>query len=583
MSIDAISRQKRKPTGAETGRPAISGVRHMVAAGHYLAANAAFQILEAGGNAVDAGVAGGIALSVVQSELVNFAGVAPIIFHEAATARTRSISGLGPWPRAISSTLFRDQYDGAIPHGVLRTVVPAAPDAWILALQEFGTMSFANVAAAAIDLAGNGFVMYPLMADLLETFAEEYARWPSSAAIYLPGGVPPKVGDLFVQSDLAATLEYMVDEERRAAGEGRRAGLAAARNAFYGGDIGRTIVAYHAAHGGLLSTEDLRDYRSEIEETPSVPFGGLRIHGCGAWCQGPSLLQIFLMLEAGGVRHLAHNSPDYVHLVTETIKLAFSDRHAFIGDPRFVNVPLDRLLSEAYARERVARIDPRVAYPGLPPSDGGYTDRHLAATAQTGPTPPPLDTSYICVVDRWGNAFSATPSDVSYDTPIIPGTGLALSSRGAQSWSDPTHPSSVAPGKRPRLTPNPALAVGPDGRLIPFGTPGGDVQAQAMVQVLLNLLQFGMNPQRATEAARFASYSFPDSFEPHDFYPSRLNIERGVGHEVGQELERRGHDLMWWPDLTWRAGAVCLIDYDPRTGVCVAGADPRRPCYAIGW
>jgi gamma-glutamyltranspeptidase / glutathione hydrolase len=582
VSIDGISRQKAKATGAEAGRPVISGVRHMVSAGHYLAATAAFEVLEGGGNAVDAGVAGGIALSVVQSELVNFAGVAPIIIRQAATGAVTSISGLGWWPGAMSPTLFQDQHGGQIPHGLLRTVVPAAPDAWILALRTYGTMTFGEVADAAIRLAREGFVMYPLMASLIETLADEYARWPSSASIYLPGGRPPLVGERFVQTDLANTLQYMADQEAAAAGSGRGAGLIAARDAFYRGDIAQAIVQFHADNGGLLTLDDLGEYASEIEDAPSVSFQGLDVHGCGAWSQGPALLQIFRMLGTGKVADHGHNTADYLHTFVEIVKLAFADRHAHLGDPRFVSPPVERLISEAYACERLSRIDPVRAFHGLP-VEGGYLDPRLPATPElrAEPTPAPLDTSYICVVDRWGNSLSATPSDVSYDTPVIPGTGLAVSSRGSQSWADPAHPSSVQPGKRPRLTPNPALAVSRDGRVIPFGTPGGDVQAQAMAQVLMNLLVFGMNPQAAVEAPRFASYSFPDSFEPHDFYPGRLHLEAGIGQAVGADLTARGHDVRWWPDLTWRAGAVCMID--SYRGMHAGAADPRRPCYAIGW
>jgi gamma-glutamyltranspeptidase / glutathione hydrolase len=582
MSIDAISRQKVKAVGAETGRPTIAGVNHMVSAGHYLAATAAFEVLEAGGNAIDAGVAGGIALGVVQSEFVNVAGVAPIIVRNGATGETKSIAGLGWWPRAITPTYFNDHHGGEIPHGLARTVVPAAPDAWITALSRFGTMGFGEVAGAAIRFARDGFVMYPLMADLIGTLADEYARWPSSAAIYLPGGRPPRVGERFVQADLARTLQYMADQEAASAHKGREEGLMAARDAFYRGDIAQTIARFHAENGGLLTLDDLAGYASAVEDTLSVDFHGVKVHGCGAWCQGPAMLQLFHMLDASGIARLEHNSPEYVHRFVEIIKLAFADRHAWIGDPRFVDVPVERLLSRDHAEHRLKAIDPRRAFPGLP-VDGGYADPRIPPVhaVRAEATPASLDTSYICVVDRWGNSFSATPSDVSYDTPVIPGTGLAPSSRGSQSWTDPHHPSSVAPGKRPRLTPSPALAVGPDGRLIPFGTPGGDVQAQAMAQVLANLLMFGMSPQRAVEAPRFASYSFPDSFEPHGYYPNRLNLEQGIGAGAGDRLAALGHDVNWWPDTTWRAGSVCMVDY--AAGIYAGAADPRRPCYAVGW
>lgn len=429
MSIDGISRQKAKATGAEAGRPVIWGTNHMASAGHYLAATAAFEVLEAGGNAVDAGVAGGIALSVVQSELVNFAGVAPIIIRGGVSGTVKSISGLGWWPRAMTATLFRDSHAGEIPHGLLRTVVPAAPDAWILALRQYGTMPFGEVASAAIRLAREGFVMYPLMARLIETLKDEYARWPSSVPIYLPGGRPPRVGERFVQSDLANTLQYMADREAAAAGGGRGAGLTAAHDAFYRGDIAHAIAQFHAENGGLLTLQDLAEYASEVEDPPSVSIAGVDVYGCGPWSQGPSLLQIFRLLETGDVAAHGHNTADYLHTFAEIVKIAFADRHAHIGDPRFVSPPIERLLSEAYAVERLSRVDPRCAFPGLPVNDG-YIDPRLPPTPvpRVDPTPAALDTSYICVVDRWGNCFSATPSDVSYDTPVIPGTGLAGSS-----------------------------------------------------------------------------------------------------------------------------------------------------------
>ena len=216
--------------------------------------------------------------------------------------------------------------------------------------------------------------------------------------------------------------------------------------------------------------------------------------------------------------------------------------------------------------------------PGLSPAKAAQVASAAAPAVEAH-----LDTSYVCAVDRHGNVFSATPSDVSSSTPVIPGTGLCPSSRGSQSWADPSIAASVAPGKRPRLTPSPALAVGRDGRAIPFGTPGGDVQAQAMLQTLMNRIVFGMDPQAAVEAPRFATYSFPDSFEPHSMQPGRLMLEARLPQALGDQLASVGHDVQWWPDWTWKAGAICMIDSDPNTGLHHAGADPRRSTYALGW
>jgi gamma-glutamyltranspeptidase/glutathione hydrolase len=234
-------------------------------------------------------------------------------------------------------------------------------------------------------------------------------------------------------------------------------------------------------------------------------------------------------------------------------------------------------------------IDPAHASPEMPPhgEPGGSRRRELgggtAPRREGVPASPPRDTSYICVVDRWGNTVSATPSDVSSESPVVPGTGLVPSSRGSQSWTAEGHPSRLAPGKRPRLTPSPAMAVAPGQFVLPLGTPGGDVQAQAMLQALLNIVLFGMDPQDAVEHPRIATYSFPDSFEPHDYFPGRLCLESRIARETGDELAARGHRVAWWPERIWRAGAVCTIHADLQSGIMTAGADPRRASYALGW
>jgi gamma-glutamyltranspeptidase/glutathione hydrolase len=543
----------------------------MVSANHDLAAQAAFQILEAGGNAMDAGVCGGLVLGVVQSDIVNIAGVAPIMLHRAQDRATLTIDGLGTWPRAASVELFHHRLGGRIPRRVLRTVVPAAPCAWITALTRFGTTSFADVAAAAIRFAGEGFPMYPLMADSLAAQRDRLTEWPATAAIYLPGGRPPRVGERFVQADLARTLRYMADEERaaRARGGDRAAGLAAARDAFYRGEIAARIADAQAEQGGLLTREDLASFRTRIEPAVAIGSFALEVNACGPWCQGPTLLQALRLLEGMDLAGMGHNSADYVHTIVEALKLAFADREAYFGDPRFVEVPLARLLSEDHARQQRQRIDMRRA----------------AAASPRGDAPPRCaDTSYIAVVDREGNVFSATPSDSAFDAPVVPGTGLVPSFRGCQSWGIPGHPSAVAPGKRPRLTPNPAIAFGPDGSVMPFGSPGGgDVQPQAMLQVLLNLQVFGMTPQAAVEAPRFATFSFPDSFEPHAILPGRLTLEARIDEDVAHDLAARGHDVHWWPQWAWQAVGVCLVSAHAARGSYCGAADPRRHSCAIGW
>jgi gamma-glutamyltranspeptidase / glutathione hydrolase len=560
----------------------------MISAGHYLATEAGWSVLQAGGNAIDAGVAAGIALGIVHSDQVQFSGVAPMVIALAERDEVVTIAGLGAWPNAARlETLVAEH--GSVPVGVLRTVVPAAPDAWILALERYGTMSFGDVASAAIRYARDGFTMHPVMAHYIDRYAESYRRWPQNAAIWLPGGRAPREGELFVQRDVAGALQYMVDEERAAAGRGgRAAGLAAARDAFYRGDLAQAMARYHREHAGWLTADDLASYRSTIEPPVRATFHDTEVLTCGAWCQGPVLLQMLALLEGIDLKALGHNTPAYAHVVTEAMKLAFADRDRYYGDPRVVRVPLETLLSPPYtdARRRLIREDR--AWPEMPPpgdvpgfddARGGSRPPALAETS----TALPADTSYVCVVDAKGNVMSATPSDSSWDGPAIPGLGFVPSTRGSQSWAVPGHASSVAPGKRPRLTPNPALARRGSRWVMPFGAPGGDLQPQAMMQVFLNHTVFGMSVQEAVEAPRFVTHSFPGSFEPHPYFPGRLDVERGVGTATGDALAALGHRVEWLPDLSIATAGVCAIVADRDAGILYGGADPRRAARAMGW
>ena len=488
-------------------RPTIMGTRHVIAAGHYLAAHAGFQILEAGGNAVDAGVASGIAMGVLQTDKVSFGGVAPLIVYLAKKKEIHCIDGLGVWPKMITPDFFQKFHGGKIPANELRSIVPAAPDSWLTALERFGTMSFGEVAAAAIRFASEGFPMYPLMAEFIHQNQSSYERYPASRKIFLPRGKPPVPGELFVQADLGRTLQYMADVEKANRRKGRRLALRAARDAFYKGDIAAAIVRHHKRVGGLMRMEDFAEFSVKFEPTVKAKFNGIEVHACGPWSQGPVLPMALNILKNDNLQALGHNSPEYIHVVTEALKLAFADRHQHFGDPDFIKVPIKGLMSDKYAEHRRGMIAADHASPGMPPAGDPATLADLPhrwmTPAQPEDAPGPGDTTYTCCIDRHGNAFSATPSDGSNNSPVIPGVGLVCSGRGTQSWADPTHPCSVAPGKRPRLTPNPALAFKNGKVLMPFGTPGGDVQPQAMLQVFLNVNAFGMDAQAAIEAPRF--------------------------------------------------------------------------------
>ena len=569
---------------ADSRRPTLYGRRHAISSGHYLASAAGYAILEAGGNAIDAGCAAGIALAVLCTHEVNFAGVAPIMIRTAA-GELRTIDGLGHWPAGIPADLFMREHGGEIPDGILNAVIPAAPDAWITALRDYGTMSFGEVASEATRFARDGFATYEYLAEQVAKHADDYRRWQSSADVYLPGGEPPAVGQRFVQTDLAGTLQYMADEERAAAAGGRIAGLDAARAAFYTGDVAERIVSYHEQHGGYLTREDLAGFHSRYEPPVTVRWRDHEVVTCGPWCQGPVLAQALLMLERAGLDGLERDGAPYAHLVIEVLKGAFSDREHRYGDPRFVEVGMDELLCEGHLAARVGAIDPERAFPGLPDAIGAEAVPLAAPMTPTSDVGAAsrraLDTSYVCVVDQWGNAISATPSDGSTTSPVIPGTGVVASDRGIQSRPDPAHPSGVAPGKRPRLTPNPAMAIRDDGSLFAFGCPGGDMQVQAMLQVFLGVLHFGLDIQEAIDAPRFSTWSFPNSFAPFEYLANRVMIEDRFEPSVADELGARGHDVRRWPQFTRDAAAVEAIYRDQQTGFLRAGADPRQPAYAI--
>ena len=560
--------------------PTLVGSRHSVSSGHYLASAEAFAILEAGGNAVDAGCCAGMALAVLHADEVNFAGVAPIMIRT-STGEVVSIDGLGVWPRRIPADIFVREYGGTIPTGVLRTVVPAAPDAWITALRDHGTMTFGQVAQAALRLARDGFPAHWLLVDGIGKRQAGYRRWAANEAIYLPGGQPPRVGDRFVQSDLGRTIQLMIDAERAAGGD-RVNGLEAARAAFYEGDIADAIVTYHTEHGGYLGRDDLAEFRSRYEPVVETRWRDFTLFTCGAWCQGPILAEVLLVLEAHGIDGMAHNGSDYVHTVIEVMKAGFADREHHFGDPEFVDVGLDRILGPEHVSARASGIDAGRAHPGLPPA--------LVGESQVLPDPMTSDdvrhigegdTSYVCVVDRWGNAFSATPSDGASTSPVIPGTGIVPSLRGLQSRPDPAHPAGVGPGRRPRLTPNPAIAVRDDGSVLAFGCPGGDMQVQAMLQVFLNAFHFGMSLQEAVNAPRFSTWSFPNSFAPFDYLAAHVFLEDRFDTDVRSDLARRGHDVRLWPAFTRDAAAVEAIYRDVATGFLHSAADPRQPAQAV--
>ena len=575
-------------------RPLMQGTNGMVVASHPSAAMAGLDILRKCGNAIDAGVAVGIALNVVHVDDCSFLGVAPTIMYLAGRREVTTIDGLGVWPRAASVEYFKRNHDGQIPPGVLRSLTPAAADAWITALSRFGTMSFAEVAAPAIELAGKGFPMYRYLADRLRDAFDLYNSWPTTAEVFLPGGRPPKRGEMFYQRDLAATLARLAEIEDSNKGSGREAALKATRDHIYVGELGKKIAAYSQEQGGLITEDDLANFHVSVEPPVSVGYRGYDVYCTGPWGQGPTFPQALKILEGFDIASMGHNSVEYIHTVSQALNLAFADREKYVGDPRFVDVPIDDMLSEEYLSRRRALIDPDRAWPGMPPAGDPRQRRATLNGAPGSPAESPAavgtagdhggGTSYFAVIDRDGNIFSCTPSEgTKSGGPIIPGTGLAFSLRGYQSKVDEGHPSSVEPGKRPRLTPAPALVLRDGEPVMAVGAHGGDHIPQGTIQLLLNVLEFGRDPQEAVEEPRFYSYSFPSSSSPSKYEPGMLRMEGRIPNEVTEALRKKGHVVERYPDW-WEGSALyCMITRDPATGVLRGGADPRCEAYAVGY
>jgi gamma-glutamyltranspeptidase/glutathione hydrolase len=595
MTKDSTGGMLRALSGAPaefTTRPVIMGTHGMVTSGHYLASHAGLRILEQGGNAVDAGVAMGFALSVLEPYLYGIGGEVPILLYLAGERRVVSLSGQGPAPRAATIDWFKARGIAVIPgDGLLAAVVPAAADTWIAALSRFGTMRLWQVLEDAIELAEQGFPMYQQLRSAIEIYADRFREeWPTTTEVFLPGDRVPEVGERFVQADLAKSFKKLAEAEHREMFRGRREALQAARDVFYKGDIAESIARFSQenefpdASGmrnrGLLAHEDLLNYTARIEEPVTVAYRGFDVYKCGPWTQGPVFLQQLNLLEGHDLAVLGHNTPAYIHLVTEAAKLAFADRERWYGDPDFAAVPLDILLSKEYSAKRRALIDPDRASMELRPGNAtpaSPQERKGDPRAYSG------DTTHLDVVDQWGNMLAATPSGGWIaSSPLIKGLGFPLGTRLQMFSLDPSHPNSLQPGKRPRTTLTPSLVVKDDAPFMVFGTPGGDQQDQWSLQFFLNHIDFGMNIQAAIDAPNFHTAHFPSSFYPRGAEPGRLVLEGRVPEPTRAALREKGHLVQIAGD--WSNGRVLAIRFDARSGLMSGAASPRLETgYAMGW
>ena len=557
----------------------------MVSTCHYLASLAGLRMFPRGGSAIDAGVAAGIALNVVERHLTDFGGVAPIIVYRPGMAGPESIDGLGRWPASLDLDGYRAKYGDDMPIGTPRSVTPAACDAWLTALARHGRLTLADVLAPAIELC-DGFPVYPRLARSIAMLQDRIRQWPTSAAVFLPNGRPPQVGELLVQRELGDLFRRLVAIEAAHAPRGRAAAIMAARDAIYSGDIARAIAESQRRHGGRITEQDLSDYHVSVGAPVHTTYRGIDVYACGPWSQGPLVPMTLNLLEGYDIASLGPGSLPFLHRYTEAMKLACADREGFFGDPDQVDVPIRGLMDKAYAEERRALIRDDRAWPELPPPGDPW--RYEGRTGPAGYVPRLAagvgapDTSYVAAMDSEGNAFSATPSDPGLGAPLIPGLGMIVSTRGAQLWTTPGHPSAIAPRKRPRLTPNPGLLMRDGAALMPFGCPGEDAQSQAMVQVVCNIVDFGMNTQAAIEAPRVISRSFPWTFFPHAYEPGVLAVEARVARDVRDGLAGLGHVVRDMPGFTPASASVCAVRR-LANGALEGGADPRKESYAVGW
>ena len=586
---------------ADTFRPVVRGKRGVVAGGQPLSVEAGLRILQRGGNAVDAGVATILAASVIEFSHFSFGGEVPILI-KLKGQKVVVIEGMGQAPMKATREFFvnRTSSDegsttrkaGLIPStGPLSATVPAVLDACVTALDQFGTKTLAEVMEPAIQLA-DGFPIDELRVQYIRTRAVIFAQWPDAKRVFLPNGEIPKVGDLFVQADLARTLREIVRAERLASKgtrNNRHAGLMAARDYFYRGPIARRIGTYMQANGGLIAADDFAKFAAKVGQPVETDYRGYEIYKAGFWTQGPAMVETLNMLEGFDLKKMGHNSPAYIHTLTEALKLALADRDRYYGDPNFVKIPMTELLSKEYATLRRPLIDERHASLAQQPGDPMNMKAVLASAVQTvgrASTLPEIeranDTTCVNVVDKDGNMFSATPSGAWLPAVVAGDTGVLMGQRLQSSLTDPNSPNVVAPGKRPRITLTPTLVLKGGEPFMVLSTPGGDNQDQALLQVLLNIIEFGMNPQEAVEAPRFDTQHYVSSFDDHEFLPGSLNVESRVGLKTIQELSQKGHKVKVqgeWGTLS----APTVITYDPKTGVAAAGADPRRSRYAVAW
>ncbi|MEX2264016.1 MAG: gamma-glutamyltransferase [Bryobacteraceae bacterium] len=586
-------------------RPArhpVRGMRGAIAAGTDQAAEAGMRLYHKGGNAVDAGVAAMFAAAVAEYSHFGFGGEAPILIRT-ADGKVYSIAGVGTMPKMATAEFFRQRrmvhgeilsppeqmgLKGMVPvAGLMPALVPGMVDAGLLALREFGVKSFAEIIMPAIELA-DGAPIDETRANGIERGRRFFDLWPSSRRVFMPEGRAPYPGEIFRQPDLARTMRSMMEAERKAlaAGAERKAAIDAVRDYFYRGEIARKIDVFSRDNRGLLRYEDMAAFRLELEEPVSTVYRGYEVYKPGFWSQGPALLEALNLLESYRLGPMRLNSSDYIHTLVEALKLAYADRDTYYADPKFAKVPAERLLSKEYAAERrelisaVASLDFRPGEIGPnPPQHPSEAEGRLRVRIDAALMA--RDTTCVDAVDRNGVMFAATPSGAWLPSVIAGDTGIPLTQRAQSFLLVPGHPNELEGGKRPRVTLSPTLVTHGGRPALALSTPGGDNQEQSQLQLLLNAIEFSMNPQQAIEAPRFQTRHLVSSFDNHAMNPGDLLLDERVPAAVATDLAARRHRV--GTRSRWSSGSAPVMIRLLPNGVIEAGADPYGYRTAQAW
>ena len=569
--------------GTPTMFPPVRGTHEMVAAANNQEVEAGYRIVTSGGNAVDAGVASVLTAAVTEQSRFGLGGEMPLLIKMAGKPVV-AISGVGTAPAKATSAYYQQrpmeawEQAGRMPpipsQGIRSAILPGVFDGLILALQKYGTMSFAQVSAPAIEYA-EGFPIAEEFAGMLKGYQTILELWPSSKAFFYPNGTPPQRGEIVRMPLLVKTLRELAATEKKTHGN-RTKKLQAVRDLFYKGSIAKRIGAFSEANEGLITYDDLKNFHAEQDDAKTASFHGFEVYKPGFWTQGPVMLEALNLLEAYDLKTMGHNSPEYLHIVVEATKLAFADRDRYYGDPKFSKIPEETLLSREYATERRKLIDPEHASMESRPGAFG-APLPKDKTSNSGGIV--NDTTCVNVIDRNGNMFSATPSGAWLPSVIAGDTGIPFSSRLQSFVLTPGHPNELAPGKRPRVTLSPTIVTKNGKPFLVMSTPGGDNQDQAMLQVLLNIVVFNMSAQEAVEAPRFQTEHFYASFADHQFVPGKLNLEGRISRETAAKLTTLGHRVTLTGEWSNSSAPTVIVS---NNGVLEGGADPRRARFVFG-